>query len=100
MKSETREAPYRCSECGSVQQVTEIVNKSGVYAGSRADFCDKCGGVPLSFPVDAVRVAFTDDDLRIMRDALAAYEQGTLGRDKSIAAQLLVVLGAVAEMPA
>lgn len=97
MNSETRLVPYRCADCGTVQQVTEVLAGSRVYAGSSADFCDKCGGVPLSVPINAIQVAFTDDDLRVIRDALAVYEQGTLGRDKTIAAQLLVVFGTAAE---
>lgn len=51
---------------------------------------------PLVYP--NVLDFFTEDEQRVMRDALAVYEQGTLGLDKSIAAQLLELFAVSAQM--
>jgi hypothetical protein len=44
--SNTYKVNYQCRDCGHVQQVTEVHTENGVYAGSGANFCDKCDGVP------------------------------------------------------
>lgn len=48
-------ADYKCTACGHVQQVTEVHTPTGVYAGSGANWCDRCGdGKPervVAFPV-------------------------------------------------
>jgi hypothetical protein len=36
-------ADYKCTACGHVQQVTEVHTEYGVYVGSGANWCDKCG---------------------------------------------------------
>jgi hypothetical protein len=34
--------PYKCTDCGHIQQVTEVHTSDGVYVGSGANWCDKC----------------------------------------------------------
>jgi uncharacterized coiled-coil protein SlyX len=40
----TRSAIYKCTDCGHEQSVQEIHTEYGVYVGSGANWCDKCGG--------------------------------------------------------
>jgi len=39
----TRSAIYKCTDCGHEQSVQEIHTEYGVYVGSGANWCDKCG---------------------------------------------------------
>jgi hypothetical protein len=51
-RSTTRERPYRCTDCGHIQQVTEVLSDGHVYAGSGANWCDECeSGKPEPIPL-------------------------------------------------
>lgn len=54
----TRKRPYRCTDCGHIQQVTEVLFDGSVYAGSGANWCDKCeSGKPEPIPLEGVEAA-------------------------------------------
>lgn len=38
----TRNAIYKCTDCGHEQSVMEFHTEHGVYVGSGANWCDKC----------------------------------------------------------
>lgn len=59
----SRKADYKCKDCGHVQSVTEVVAENGgVYVGSGANWCDKCGdGLPERVePSNPSQSAFDD----------------------------------------
>ncbi len=54
----TRKRPYRCTDCGHIQQVTQVLCDGHVYAGSGANWCDECeSGKPEPIPLEDVEAA-------------------------------------------